>query len=209
MIELDDALRQLPLAAILRGLRPEQALAIGEVLVEAGFSIIEVPLNSPDPLASIGLLARQFGERTLIGAGTVTGAGEVSAVAAVGGRLIVMPHFDPEVVAATRAAGVYCMPGVTTPGEAFTALRAGVDTLKLFPAEMLTPPVVKAMRSVLPPEARLFPVGGITPETMAPYWAVGVAGFGLGSALFRKGSSAEAVRTRAQAFVKAFRALRG
>lgn len=209
MIELDHALERLPLVAILRGLRPEQALAIGEALVGAGFTIIEVPLNSPDPLASIGLLARQFGDQALIGAGTVTSAGEVAAVTAAGGRLIVMPHLDEEVVAAAKAADAYCMPGVATPSEAFAAIKAGVTTLKLFPAELLSPEVVKAMRSVLPPQARLFPVGGITPEGMAPYWAAGVNGFGLGSALFRKGASTEAVRTRAQAFVKAFSALRG
>jgi len=207
MLDLEDALQRLPLVAILRGLRPEQALAIGETLVETGFSIIEVPLNSPDPLASIGLLARQYGDEALVGAGTVTSVAEVRAVVEVGGRLIVMPHFDAEVVATARAAGLYCMPGVATPGEAFAALHAGVDTLKLFPAELLTPTVTKALRSVLPAGTRLFPVGGITPESLAAYWRAGVDGFGLGSALFRKGASTEAVRTRAQAFVQAFRNL--
>jgi len=163
-----------------------------------------VPLNSPEPLESIRRLAAAHGDRALIGAGTVLGADAATAVAAAGGRLVVTPHFDPAVVAAAKAAGCTVLPGVATPSEAFAALAAGADGLKMFPAEALPPAVLKAWRAVLPPGTRLIPVGGIAPETMADYWRAGAGGFGLGSALYRPGQSAEETGARARAFVQAF-----
>jgi 2-dehydro-3-deoxyphosphogalactonate aldolase len=199
---------ELPLVAILRGAEPDEVVAIGRALIEAGFGAIEVPLNSPRPLRSIAALAEAFGERTLIGAGTVLDAADVGPIASAGGRLIVMPHADPAVIGATKAAGLWCLPGVATPTEAHRALGAGADALKLFPAEALPPPVVKAWRAVLPKQVRLLPVGGITPEIMASYLAAGADGFGLGSALYRTGSGPDAVAHRAAAFVTAYRGLR-
>jgi 2-dehydro-3-deoxyphosphogalactonate aldolase len=197
-------LAPLPLIAILRGIRPAEALAVGEALLAAGFGAIEVPLNSPEPLASIKHLADGLGERALIGAGTVLEPAAVQQVAAAGGRLIVMPHGDPKVIAAARSAGLVCIPGVATPTEAFAAAAAGADALKLFPAEALPPAVVKAWRAVLPAAVWLLPVGGITPTTMAPYLAAGASGFGLGSALYRPGLSAADVADRARVFQSAY-----
>jgi 2-dehydro-3-deoxyphosphogalactonate aldolase len=197
-------LTPLPLVAILRGLRPGEAVAVGTALIEAGFGAIEVPLNSPEPLDSIEALAQAFGERALIGAGTVLEAAQVGQVGAAGGRLIVMPHSDPAVIAAAKAAGLVCMPGVATPSEAFAALAAGADALKLFPAEALPPPVVRAWRAVLPEAVWLLPVGGIALAAMAPYLAAGARGFGLGSALYRPGMSAGEVGERARAFRDAY-----
>jgi 2-dehydro-3-deoxyphosphogalactonate aldolase len=208
MNELPTRLRSLPLIAILRGLRPDEAIAIGEPLIAAGFLALEVPLNSPEPLASIERLARAFGERALIGAGTVLQPAAVAEVAAAGGSLIVMPHGDPAIIRAAKAAGLLCVPGVTTPTEAFTALAAGADALKLFPAEALPPKVVKAWRAVLPKDVWLLPVGGITPDAMTTYRAAGANGFGLGSALYRTGMSAAEVAGTARAFVDAWRAPR-
>ncbi len=207
MSELEELLGSLPLIAILRGVRPDEAVAIGGALTEAGFAAIEVPLNSPEPLASIERLARAFGERTLIGAGTVLEPAAVERVSAAGGRLIVMPHGDPAIIRAAKAAGLLCVPGVATPTEAFAALVAGADALKLFPAEALPPQTVKAWRAVLPKDVWLLPVGGIAPATMAPYLAAGANGFGLGSALYRAGMSAAEVADPARAFVTAWRAL--
>ena len=163
-----------------------------------------MPLNSPEPLASIKRLADGLGERALIGAGTVLEPAEVQQVAAAGGRLIVMPHGDPKVIAAARSAGLVCIPGVATPTEAFAALAAGADALKLFPAEALPPAVVKAWRAVLPAAVWLLPVGGVTPTAIAPYLAAGASGFGLGSALYRPGMSAAEVGERARAFQSAY-----
>jgi 2-dehydro-3-deoxyphosphogalactonate aldolase len=150
-MQLQPYLARLPLVAILRGVRPEEVLPIGQALVEAGFAIIEVPLNSPRPLDSIGILAREFGADALIGAGTVTTPAQVAEVAQAGGRLIVMPHGDPAVIRAAKAGGLLCAPGIATPTEGFAALAAGADALKLFPAELLTPRVLKALRSSSPP----------------------------------------------------------
>lgn len=197
-------LQPLPLVAILRGLAPEQAPAIGAALADAGFRILEVPLNSLRPLESIALLAAAFGDRCVVGAGTVLAPAQVDEVARAGGRLIVMPHADTAVIAAARAAGLRCAPGVATPTEAFAALAAGADALKLFPAEQLAPPVLKAWRSVLPAGIALLPVGGITPERMAAYRAAGAAGFGIGSALYAPGMDAAEVARRAAAFVDAW-----
>ncbi|MEZ5838565.1 MAG: 2-dehydro-3-deoxy-6-phosphogalactonate aldolase [Geminicoccaceae bacterium] len=198
---------ELPLVAILRGLRPEEALEVGGALVDAGFTIIEVPLNSPDPFASIRILTDAFGERALIGAGTVLAASEVGRIADAGGRLAVMPCFDPAVIGAARLRGLVTAPGVATPSEAFAALRAGADILKIFPAEGIPPEVVKAWRAVLPPDVDLLPVGGITPERMSPYVQAGATGFGLGSALYKAGMAADEVGRRATAFVEAWRRL--
>ena len=202
---LAQALAQLPLIAILRGLTPAEAPAIGEALVSNGFAIIEVPLNSPEPLQSIATLARQF-TRTLVGAGTVLNAQQVKDVHAAGGRLIVSPNFNPAVVAQALALNMLVLPGVATPSEAFAALDAGAHGLKLFPAEMISPATVKALRAVLPPEAALMPVGGITPDNMTAYRSAGASGFGLGSALYAPGRSAQQVSDNAATFARAFKA---
>jgi 2-dehydro-3-deoxyphosphogalactonate aldolase len=207
MTAFRDYLARLPLIAILRGVRPEEVGPIGEALVEAGFSIIEVPLNSPRPLESIATLARSLGDAALVGAGTVMTPGQVEEVAAAGGRLIVMPHGDATVIRAAKLAGLACTPGIATPTEGFAALAAGADGLKLFPAELLAPPVLKAMRSVFPPETLFLPVGGITPDNMEGFMRVGAAGFGLGSALYKPGADAAAVGSCARAFVTAWRRL--
>jgi len=198
-------LDRLPLIAILRGVTPEAVVAIGRALADAAFAVVEVPLNSPRPLDSVARLADALGEDMLVGAGTVTTPDQARAVADAGGRLVVMPHSDGAVIRAAKDAGLLCVPGVATPTEAFAALAAGADALKLFPAELVTPPVLKAMRAVLPKSTRVLPVGGITPENMAPYVAAGASGFGLGSALYRPDDSAETVAANARAFVDAWR----
>ena len=202
---LAQALAQLPLIAILRGLTPAEAPAMGEALVSSGFAIIEVPLNSPEPFESIAALTQQF-PQTLIGAGTVLNAQQVQDVHAAGGRLVVAPNFNPAVVAQALALNMVVLPGVATPTEAFAALDAGAHGLKLFPAEMISPATVKALRAVLPKAAALMPVGGITPDNMAAYRKAGASGFGLGSALYAPGRSAELVGEKAVAFVRAWQA---
>jgi 2-dehydro-3-deoxyphosphogalactonate aldolase len=205
MNPLREHLAGLPLVAILRGVEPDAAVAMGQALTAAGLRAIEVPLNSPQPLHSIRALAEAFGERALIGAGTVLDPADVARIAAAGGRLIVMPHADHAVIRAAKAQGLLCVPGVATPSEAFGALAAGADALKLFPAEALPPGVVKAWRTVLPGDVWLLPVGGITPDAMAAYLAAGANGFGLGSALYQPGLSAAAVGARAERFAAAYR----
>ena len=202
---LAQAMAELPLVAILRGLRPDEALAVGEVLVAAGFRILEVPLNSPDPFASIRLLADAYGDVALVGAGTVTEVDAVDRLRDARGRLVVMPHTDPAVIGAAKAAGLACVPGVATPSEAFLALRAGADALKLFPAETLGPAALKAWRAILPAATSVLPVGGITPENMASWRAAGAAGFGLGSALYRPGATPAEVADAATRFAAAWR----
>lgn len=192
-----------PLIAILRGLEPEESEAIAEALYEVGIRIIEVPLNSPHPLDSIGRLAARFGDRALIGAGTVLRVSEVAEVAAAGGRIIVSPSTDTAVIAAAAQAGLVSAPGYFTPTEAFAALGAGAHVLKLFPAEAASPAVVKAQRAVLPRDVPLVVVGGITPDRMADYRAAGANGFGLGGALYRPGQAAAQVGAQARAFVDA------
>lgn len=201
-----DRLDALPLVAVLRGVTPDEAVGIGEALVAAGFTTIEVPLNSPDPMVSIARLAGRFGGRCLIGAGTVLRVSDVAAVAATGAKLIVMPHADPVIITAAKAHGLVCVPGVATPTEAFAALAAGADGLKAFPAEQIGPEVIKAWRAVLPNATRVMPVGGITPARMAVYRAAGATGFGLGSALYKPGMDAAAVGANARAFVEAWTA---
>jgi 2-dehydro-3-deoxyphosphogalactonate aldolase len=205
---IEPFLDRLPLVAILRGITPEDVVDVSDALVDAGFTIIEVPLNSPAPLESIARLHAKYGEEILVGAGTVTAAAQVKDIAAAGGRLIVMPHGDGDVVRAAKAAGLACIPGVATPTEGFAALANGADALKLFPAELLTPAVLKAMRAVFPSATRFLPVGGITPDSMASYVAAGAAGFGLGGALYRRGDDAARVARNARDFVSAWKRLR-
>lgn len=197
-------LEPLPLIAILRGLRPEESAAIGIAIADAGFRILEVPLNSPRPLESIRLLVDALGDRCLIGAGTVLSVDAVAEVADAGGKVIVMPHADTQVIAAAKRAGLFCVPGVSTPTEAFAALHAGADALKAFPAELVTPPVLRAWRAILPPEVPLLPVGGIDPSGMAVYRRAGAAGFGIGSALYAPGRSVTEVADAARAFAHAW-----
>ena len=196
---------RLPLVAILRGLSPEEALDVGRSIVNAGFHILEVPLNSPDPLRSLQILAAAF-PNVLVGAGTVTTAQQVRDIKAAGGQLIISPHLDDNVVCETVNLGLISLPGVATPSEAFKAIALGAHGLKLFPAEMISPAVVKAMRAVLPGHIRLIPVGGIGTHNMADYRKSGASGFGIGSALYAPGKSAQAVGESAAAFVKAWQA---
>jgi 2-dehydro-3-deoxyphosphogalactonate aldolase len=199
------ALDTCPLVAILRGLRPDEALEIGDALVASGFRVLEVPLNSPDPLASIRALSQAF-PQALVGAGTVVCAEQVAQVHAAGGRIVVAPNFNAEVVREAVESGMACLPGVFTATEAFAALDAGATGLKLFPAEMMPPAGVKALRAVLPRETLVLPVGGITAANMAAYRAAGANGFGIGSALFKPGMGAAEVRERALEFTAAWAA---
>jgi 2-dehydro-3-deoxyphosphogalactonate aldolase len=208
MLTLSGAITQCPLVAILRGVQPVEVVEIGRALVNAGFRILEVPMNSPQPLNSIALLSKTFGEQALIGAGTVTNPDQVLKVGEVGGRLIVMPHADASVVRAAKAGGLYALPGFATPTEAFAMIGAGADALKLFPAEANPPKVLKAMRAVLPKDIPIMPVGSITPDNMADYWAAGADGFGLGSALYKPGATPASVAQNAKRFVDALHALR-
>lgn len=192
-----------PLVAILRGLRPDEAEAVGTALLEAGIRIIEVPLNSPEPFVTITRLAGLVGSRGIVGAGTVLTTEAVERVAAAGGQLVVSPGTDAAVIAATVAAGMVSLPGIFTPTEAFTALAAGAHGLKLFPAEAASPAVLKALRAVLPRDVRVLPVGGMTPDGLAAWRTAGAAGFGLGSALYSPGMTAAEVGASAARFVAA------
>jgi len=200
-------LAPLPLIAVLRGISPEEIPDVAGALYDAGFRVLEVPLNSPRAFASIGLLAQRHGDDCLVGAGTVIEVADVARIRDAGGRLVVMPHADTAVVRAAKAAGLVCAPGVATPTEAFAAIAAGADGLKMFPAEALPPAALKAWRAVLPKQVPVFAVGGIRPETMAAYWAAGAAGFGTGSNLYRPGATPADVRAAAAAFASAARAL--
>ena len=202
---LKQALKENGLVAILRGLRPEEAPAIGDELYQAGFRVIEVPLNSPQPFDSIGLLRQRLPADCLIGAGTVLTPEQVTQVKDAGGQVIVMPHSDPKVLRAAKAANMFLSPGVATPTEAFAALSEGADVLKLFPAEQMSPAVVKAWLAVLPAGTVLLPVGGITPDNMKVFLDAGFKGFGLGSGLFKPGMSAADVAERAKAYVAAWK----
>ncbi|MBY8829455.1 2-dehydro-3-deoxy-6-phosphogalactonate aldolase [Hephaestia mangrovi] len=200
---LGAAMARCPLVAILRGIEPHEAEAIAGAMIDAGFSMIEVPLNSPDPLASIEAIARRFGGDAIIGAGTVLDTAQVRAVHEVGGTLIVSPNTDPQVITAAAEAEMVTLPGYFTPSEGFAALKAGATGLKLFPAEAATPAVLKAQRAVLPRDTPILVVGGITPDNMTPWRKAGAAGFGLGSALYKPGRSAAEVAAAAAAFVAA------
>jgi 2-dehydro-3-deoxyphosphogalactonate aldolase len=202
----DAAVRRCPLIAILRGVKPDEVVRIGEAVLDAGFTLIEVPLNSPDPLDSVARLAKAFAGRAVVGAGTVLEEQEVEAVQAAGGTMIISPNASIDVIVRTARAGLVSLPGIATPSEAFAALRAGATALKLFPAEGASPAVLKAMRAVLPSSVRVFPVGGITPDNLSGWLNAGAAGFGLGSALYTPGLSPEQVSIRARKFVAALAA---
>jgi 2-dehydro-3-deoxyphosphogalactonate aldolase len=202
---LRDCLRQMPLIAILRGMRPEEAPSVLETLVAAGLRILEVPLNSPRPLESLADLVRRAPPGVLIGAGTVLTEAEVADVAATGAKLIIAPNFAPPVITAAKARGLIALPGVATPTEAFAALAAGADGLKMFPGELLPPVAVKAWRAVLPKETLLVPTGGVTPDNVATYRAAGADGFGIGSALYKPGMPRDELAQKAAAFVAAIR----
>ena len=205
---LIEVLRSTGLVAILRGITPAEAAAIGDALFAAGFRIIEVPLNTKDAVESIHILRTRLPRECLVGAGTVTTPAQVEAVRIAGGELIVMPHSDASVIRAAKVARLSVMPGVATPTEAFAALAAGADALKMFPAELLGPSVLKAWRAVLPAATALVSVGSITPERLASFVAAGATGAGLGGALYAPGNSAREVATRAAAFVEAWNAAR-
>jgi 2-dehydro-3-deoxyphosphogalactonate aldolase len=202
-VELTPWLTRCPLVAILRGVRPEEAVAIGAALERQGVVIVEVPLNSPRPMESIALLAREFGERLLIGAGTVLTTAQVAEIAAAGGKLIVTPHADATIVRAAKQHGLLSVPGFFTPSEAFAMLAAGADALKLFPSEAASPAVLRALRAVLPAGTAVLPVGGIDASNIAAWRAAGAAGFGIGSAIYRPGDSPETVGAKAHALVAA------
>jgi 2-dehydro-3-deoxyphosphogalactonate aldolase len=202
----EDAFAELPLVAVLRGVRPDDVEAIGAALHRAGLRIVEVPLNSPDPMESIERLSRAFVGRLVIGAGTVRTAAEVEQVASAGGRIIVSPHTDAALIRRAYGLGLQPMPGVFTPTEVFAALDAGARYLKLFPASTATPGHLAAIRAVLPSAARIIAVGGISPADIQAWRAAGVHGFGLGSDLYKPGRDADEVFERAQAAVAAFRA---
>jgi len=192
-----------PLIAIIRGVTPPEAEAIADVLYEAGIRIIEVPLNSPNPIDTIDRLAARFGDSVLVGGGTVLDPVQVGAIQATGGRLIVSPNTDVAVIAATAAAGLVSIPGYFTPSEAFTALKAGATALKLFPADATTPAVLKAQRAVIPADVPILPVGGVKPDNMQRWIEAGANGFGLGGGLYKAGQSAAETAEKARAYVAA------
>jgi 2-dehydro-3-deoxyphosphogalactonate aldolase len=194
-----------PLIAILRGIKPVEAESIGDALEEAGVRILEVPLNSPDPLQSIATLARAFGDRMLVGAGTLTEAAQVTQVAVAGGKLIVTPHAELSVVRAAKEAGLFAVPGFFNPTEAFALLKAGADAIKLFPAEVLGPPMLKALKAVLPKGTLVVPVGGISEKSIPQWIAAGANGFGAGSSIYVPGDDAKTVLQKAKQLLDAFK----
>ena len=198
-------LDQCPLVAIIRGVTPDDAEAIGDAIFEGGIRIIEVPLNSPDPLKSIERLAKRFGERTLVGAGTVLKPDDVARVRDSGGRIIVSPDTNTKVIAAAAAAGLVASPGYFTPSEAFAAIRAGATALKLFPAEAASPAVLKAQLAVIPRHVPVLAVGGIKPDNMRPWLDAGASGFGLGGGLYQPGQTPEQTLAKARAYVEGLR----
>ena len=200
---------RLPMIAVLRGLQPDEAAAIGNTLFDAGFRLLEVPLNSPEPLASISNLRRALPHEALVGGGTVLTCAQVDELKRCGAEMVFSPHTDAEVIRAAKQAGFVCVPGVATPSEAFTALRAGADALKLFPAgDLITPKVLKAIKVVLPANLRLVPFGGITPDNIKPYLDAGARSFGVGASLYKPGMSCAEVRVCADAFVAAWDMIR-
>ena len=201
--KFSSAMASLPLVAILRGIRPDEAADVATALVGSGFRLIEVPLNSPQPLASIEALSASY-PQALVGAGTVLSVQQVGEVHAAGGQLIVSPNFDADVVREAVRLGMVCLPGVLTASEAFAALAAGAAGLKLFPAEMIPPAAVKALRAVIAADVALLPVGGISPANMAGYRAAGASGFGIGSSLYQSGRELPAIAAAARAFADAW-----
>jgi 2-dehydro-3-deoxyphosphogalactonate aldolase len=205
-LDLRAWLQRCPLVAILRGVQPAEAESICFALERAGICIVEVPLNSPEPLESISLLSQSFGSRMLIGAGTLTESSQVGQVAAAGGRLIVTPHADTAIVRAAKTAGLFALPGFFNPTEAFALLHAGADAIKLFPAEVLGPSMLRALRAVLPKSAIVIPVGGVDTQQIAPWMTAGAAGLGVGSAIYKPGDDARMVEAKAQSLMAAVRA---
>lgn len=205
MPTLYEALDTMPLVAILRGVGPEEAIEIARRLVDEGITIVEVPLNSPEPFKSIAAIADTVGDRALVGAGTVLTPGDVTRVKDAGGRLIVMPHSDPAVIRASVEAGLPVVPGVMTPTEAFAALANGATALKLFPGELVTPKIIRALMAVLPAGTKVIPTGGVDAGNLADYWEVGVSGVGVGGALYKPGKPPEQVQADARALVAAMR----
>ena len=206
-MNLSKLLHSMPLLAVLRYIKPEEVLAIGEVLMAAGIICLEVPMNSPHPCKSIELLAKAYGDAAFIGAGTVVDPADVRRIADAGGQVIISPHTDVMVIQESKRLGLCCMPGFVTPTEAFTALQAGADALKLFPAEGCSPSVLKALRAVLPKDIPIFLTGGVTPEKMPEYVKAGANGFGLGGALYQPGDAPEMVAKKAKSFVEAMKAI--
>ena len=200
-MNLNEVLNEMPLIAVLRHIKPDEVTAIGDVLFAAGFRCLEVPLNSPDPFESIAKLAAEFGSNALIGAGTVIKVKDVARVAEADGKIIIMPHTDPAVIKETKRLGLCSVPGVSTPSEAYTAIHAGADALKLFPATGNPPSVVKAILAILPANMALIPTGWVKPDMMADYMAAGADGFGLGGALYKAGDTPAQVAAKAKLFV--------
>jgi 2-dehydro-3-deoxyphosphogalactonate aldolase len=204
-LDLRAWLERCPVVAILRGIKPAEAESIGFALERAGIAIVEVPLNSPNPLESIAILSGSFGARMLVGAGTLTKAAQVAEVAAAGGQLIVTPHADTAIVRAAKQAGLWAAPGFFNPTEAFALLDAGADALKLFPAEVLGPPMLKAMLAVLPKPALIVPVGGVDAQNAASWLAAGALGIGAGSSIYKPGDDARIVEGKAKALLDAIK----
>ena len=201
----DRQLSAMPVVAILRGVRPDEIEAVGEAVIAAGITILEVPLNSPDPFGSIEIMARCFTGRAIVGAGTVLNAADVTRCKDVGSQLIVSPNMQVEVIKATVAGGMISAPGCLTPSEAFNALDAGAHAIKLFPGELVSPAAVKAMRAVLPANAKLLVVGGVTTDNLSAYRDAGATGFGVGGSIYRAGNSADTVGANAKAFADMLR----
>lgn len=204
-MDLNKWLQRCPIIAILRGIKPEEAESICATLEDAGISIVEVPLNSPDALSSISILSRAFGDRLLIGAGTLTDPKQVAEVSAAGGRLIVTPHADTSIVRTAKAAGLFAVPGFFSPAEAFALLHAGADAIKIFPSEVLGIPMLKALRAVLPVNTIVIPVGGIDAGNIAPWMSAGALGVGVGSSIYKPGDTASIVAAKAKALVEPIR----
>jgi 2-dehydro-3-deoxyphosphogalactonate aldolase len=197
------AITAMPIVAIVRGVKPDEVAGIAQAIYDAGIRVIEVPLNSPDPLVSIEKLAAHFGDRAIVGAGTVLTIGDVADCKAAGAQIIVSPNMNADVVRATVAAGMISAPGCLTPTEAFAALDAGAHAVKLFPGELVSAAAVKAMRAVLPKDAIVLVVGGVSADHISSYRDAGASGFGIGGGIYRAGYSAEQARTNAAAFVAA------
>ncbi|KPZ71560.1 2-dehydro-3-deoxy-6-phosphogalactonate aldolase [Shewanella sp. P1-14-1] len=205
-ISLTDALKELPLVAILRGVTPEEVIAIADVLVAAGYRVIEVPLNSPNPYESIKRLSEKYGDSVVIGAGTVVSKEQVDLVKEAGGRIIISPHADIDIIQYSKKLSLYSVPGFLNPTEAYAAINAGADSLKLFPADTVGPKGLKAMSVVLPKEMPILPVGGVSPSTMKAFLDAGASGFGLGSGLYKAGMSVAQTKQNALSYVEGYQA---